>query len=95
MKTYKITANGTAYDVVVEEVASDGAVSAPVSTAAPVVPAKAPAPAKKAAAPAGGAGSIKVVAPMPGKILSLKVAAGASVKKDQVVAILEAMKMEN
>ena len=32
---------------------------------------------------------------MPGKILDVKVAAGDDVKKGQVVAILEAMKMEN
>lgn len=92
MKTYKITVNGTAYDVVVEEVANDGAPApAPVKAAAP---APAPAPAKKAAS-AGGAGSIKVVAPMPGKILGVKTSVGASVKKGEVVMVLEAMKMEN
>lgn len=32
---------------------------------------------------------------MPGKILDVKVEAGTAVKKGQVVAILEAMKMEN
>jgi biotin carboxyl carrier protein len=92
MKTYKITVNGTAYDVVVEEVANDGApvVSAPAAKAAP---APAPAPAKKAA-PAG-AGSVKVTAPMPGKILGVKTSVGASVKKGEVIMILEAMKMEN
>ncbi|MFR2466034.1 MAG: biotin/lipoyl-containing protein, partial [Clostridia bacterium] len=37
----------------------------------------------------------KVSAPMPGKILDVKVAAGDDVKRGQVVAILEAMKMEN
>lgn len=93
MKTYRITVNGTAYDVVVEEV-ENGAAPAPV--AAPVkkaAPAPAAAPAKKAA-PAN-AGGIKVVAPMPGKILDVKAAAGASVKRGEVVMILEAMKMEN
>lgn len=90
MKTYKITVNGTAYDVVVEEVANDGAPApAPVKAAAP-----APAPVK-AAAPAGAAGAVKVTAPMPGKILSVKAAAGTAVKKGDVVMILEAMKMEN
>ena len=32
---------------------------------------------------------------MPGKILDVKAAAGASVKRGEVVMILEAMKMEN
>ena len=35
------------------------------------------------------------MAPMPGKILDVKVAAGATVTKGQVIAVLEAMKMEN
>ncbi len=37
----------------------------------------------------------EVLAPMPGKIVSLMVNKGDSVKEGQVVAILEAMKMEN
>ena len=45
-----------------------------------------------AAAPAGGE---KVCAPMPGTILSVNVSNGASVKKGDVLFILEAMKMEN
>lgn len=87
MKNYRITVNGTSYDVTVEEL-SGGAAPA----AAPV-PAAAPAPSK--AAPAGGAGSIKVSSPMPGKILAVKANVGDSVKKGQVILILEAMKMEN
>ena len=83
MKSYTITVNGTAYDVTVEETAGG---------AAPA-PAAAPAPSK--AAPAGGAGSIKVSSPMPGKILAVKANVGDSVKKGQVILILEAMKMEN
>ena len=48
-----------------------------------------------AAAPAGAAGAVSVKAPMPGNILDVKVAAGASVKAGDVLVILEAMKMEN
>ena len=44
---------------------------------------------------AGAAGSVKVNAPMPGKILSVKASAGQAVKKGEVILILEAMKMEN
>jgi biotin carboxyl carrier protein len=36
-----------------------------------------------------------VEAPMPGKILSLKVKVGDTVKEDSELGILEAMKMEN
>ncbi len=91
MKNYRITVNGTAYDVAVEEL---GATAASTPVAAPA-PAAAPAP--KAAAPAasGAAGSVKVAAPMPGKILAIKANNGQAVKKGEVIMILEAMKMEN
>jgi biotin carboxyl carrier protein len=41
------------------------------------------------------AGTEVVVAPIPGLILDIKVAAGDSVSAGQVVAVMEAMKMEN
>lgn len=88
MKNYKITVNGTEYDVAVEEVTDGAVASAPVKAA----PAK-KAPAKKAAS--GTQGGIKVTAPMPGKILSVKASVGQSVKKGDVIMLLEAMKMEN
>ena len=94
MKNYRITVNGTSYDVSVEELPGGAApVAAPVAAA----PVAAPAPAAPAApAPAaGGAGSVKVSSPMPGKILAVKANVGDSVKKGQVILILEAMKMEN
>ena len=40
-------------------------------------------------------GNVKVNAPMQGKILSIKASVGQSVKKGEVLMILEAMKMEN
>ena len=56
----------------------------------------APAAAPVAAAPAAPAGAgERVAAPMPGNILAVNVAAGDTVKKGQVLMILEAMKMEN
>lgn len=88
MKSYTITVNGTAYEVTVEETgASNGAVSAPVASA----------PAKKAAsvAASGNQGNVKINSPMPGKILSVKANVGDSVKKGDVILLLEAMKMEN
>ena len=92
MKNYRITVNGTAYDVAVEEVSGG---SAPAAAPAPkAAPAAAPAPAPKAQA-GGAAGSVVVAAPMPGKILNIKSSVGASVKKGDVILVLEAMKMEN
>lgn len=93
MKYYNITVNGVAYSVSVEETAA-GAAPVAAAPAAPKAPA-APAAAPKATAPAGAAGAVSVKAPMPGNILDVKVAAGASVKAGDVLVILEAMKMEN
>ena len=50
------------------------------------------APAAPVAAPAGGEA---VCAPMPGTILAVNVSAGSTVKKGDVLFVLEAMKMEN
>jgi len=58
----------------------------------------APAPAAKPAAKpsvAGDTGAGGIKAPMPGLIIEIKVKEGDSVKPGQVVAIMEAMKMEN
>ncbi|MBR1816859.1 MAG: biotin/lipoyl-binding protein [Lachnospiraceae bacterium] len=96
MKNYRITVNGTAYDVAVEEVAG-GSASSPAAAApkaAPAAPAAAPAPAPAPQA-SGSAGSVVVSAPMPGKILNIKSSVGASVKRGEVILVLEAMKMEN
>ena len=89
MKNLRITVNGVAYDVQVEELGADAAPAAPAS--APVK-AAAPAPAKKHAAVRAGE---KVAAPMPGTIVSVNVSDGQAVKKGDVLVVLEAMKMEN
>lgn len=90
MKNYRITVNGNVYDVTVEETGATA--SAPVAPVASAAPKAAPA---KAPAATGTQGATKVNAPMPGKILSVKVKVGAAVKKGDVILILEAMKMEN
>lgn len=95
MKNYKITVNGTTYDVAVEEVGAGSAPAAAAPVAAPVAtPAPAAAPASKPAA-SGSKGSVVVSAPMPGKILAVKTEVGKDVKKGDVLLVLEAMKMEN
>ncbi|MDD6604905.1 MAG: acetyl-CoA carboxylase biotin carboxyl carrier protein subunit [Oscillospiraceae bacterium] len=83
MKKYKVTVNGTAYEIELEELTG----AAPAAATAAPVPTPAP-----AAAPAGGE---QVTSPMPGTILAINVAAGDTVKRGQVLMVLEAMKMEN
>lgn len=91
MKNYRITVNGVAYDVAVEELGA-GTVPAAAPVAAPVA---APAAAPAAPVASGAAGAVKIESPMPGKILAIKANAGQAVKRGDVVMILEAMKMEN
>ena len=96
MRKFNITVNGKTYEVDVEEVGGVSAPSAQVAApvaAAPVAAAPAAAPKKAAAAPVAGANIVK--APMPGTVVSVKVKEGDKVTKDTLVAVLEAMKMEN
>ena len=92
MKNYTITVNGNVYDVTVEEGGQGSTGTVPKAAPKAAAP-KAAAP--KAAAPSGAAGAVKINAPMPGKILSVKASAGQAVKKGDVIMVLEAMKMEN
>ncbi|WP_342371950.1 acetyl-CoA carboxylase biotin carboxyl carrier protein subunit [Propioniciclava soli] len=46
-------------------------------------------------APGGGGGRDKMTAPMPGVILTVDVAVGASVRRGDTLMVLEAMKMKN
>jgi len=41
------------------------------------------------------AGKLRVKAPMPGKVIKIDVAEGEEVRKNQTLAVVEAMKMEN
>lgn len=69
--------------------------AAPAPVAAAPAPAPAPAPAAAPApAVAAPAGATTVEAPMPGKILNIKVSEGQAVKFGEVVVIMESMKME-
>lgn len=87
MRKFSLNVNGKNYEVIAEEQTADSTTPvAPVATA----PAKAVAPV--ASAPVGGT---PLNAPMPGLVKALKVKNGDSVKKGDVVLVLEAMKMEN
>jgi glutaconyl-CoA decarboxylase len=108
MKNLKITVNGIAYNVQVEEVNGTFA-AAPVPAPAPQYkpvpmprPVAAPvpvasAPVKTSAAPAAKlSGNAETVeSPLPGNVMSINVKPGDSVKAGQVLLMLEAMKMEN
>ena len=95
MKKFNVTVNGTVYEVEVNEVGGVAPVAAPAPKAAAPAPKAAPAAAPAAAAAPVPAGAQTVDCPMPGKILSVAVAAGQAVKKGDVLCILEAMKMQN
>lgn len=105
MKKFKVTVNGKAYEVEVEEMGgAPAAAPAPQVAAAPApaapapTPAAAPAPAATPAPAVGGPipeGAITVKAPMPGKISALKAEAGKAVKRGDIILVLEAMKMQN
>jgi len=103
MKYYKITVNGVAYDVSVEESgcapefkAAAPAPIAPVAAPAPAAPAAAPVQAPAPApAPAADAQGEKIVAPLPGTVVAVMVSVGDKVKADQVLLVFETMKMEN
>lgn len=102
---YEVTINDKVYEVEVEKgkanllkttavVAPAPVASAPVLQAA-VSAAAAPAPVAANPSASVDAGTTPLKSPMPGTILGIKVNVGDSVKEGDLLAILEAMKMEN
>lgn len=87
MKNLKVTVNGKAYNVTVEELDNGAVATAPAQTSAPAAPT---APAEQTS----GEGEA-VCAPMNGNILDIKVSVGQKVNEGDVLVVLEAMKMEN
>ena len=94
---YKVTLNGKTYEVEVEE--TDAVITdvAQEVLQAPAATAPTPAPVQQAApaSPQLNTTGVKVLAPMPGIILSLNVVTGQTVKAGDTLLVLEAMKMEN
>ena len=99
---YKVTLKGKTYEVEVNQGEAmildeyEAYAPAPSAEPAPVAaPAAAPAPAAPAAAAPAAVAGEQVVSPMPGTIVKVNVKAGQAVKNGEVLAVLEAMKMEN
>ena len=94
-----VVVNGVDYEVEIEG-AKASTVSKPQVAPAPksansamITPSSAtPSPRIAAAAPSSG---YSVKCPMPGTVLSVKVAAGDTIAAGQTLVVLEAMKMEN
>lgn len=101
LRKFRIKINEKEYMVEMEEfgapaVAAAPAQAVPVQAAAAPVAAPAAAAAPVAPAPVVGSGEgDPITAPMPGKILDINVNVGDVVTENQVLAVLEAMKLEN
>lgn len=102
MRNFRITVDGTPYEVSVEELdASDAgaAMSASHATAAPraATPVARSAPAASPTAPpvtrAGVAAPGDVASPLAGTVVSVEVTPGQQVNEGQPLVVLEAMKM--
>ena len=97
---YKVTLNGKIYEVDVEKgeaiIQKEYEAASPQVTPATIVPIQQVAtPVQQAAAPTTSAGANAVKSPLPGTINAVKIQVGQTVKKGDVLFILEAMKMEN
>ena len=82
IKTYNVKLNGKVYEVEIEEVKAG---QQPTMSATPQ--------AAPASAPTGSGQAVE--APLQGSMFNILVKQGQSVKKGDVLAVLEAMKMEN
>ena len=88
-RKFRITVDGHAYDVVVEEIPHDAAHAAPVAHH-PAVAAAAP------VAPTGASHAVAgaEVAPLAGVVVSIDVAIGQTIDAGAKIGVIEAMKMK-
>ena len=97
----RVSVNGAPYDVTIENLAEvtagipPEAVAADFGAAALKKPARSAASLLNPAQAAFAAGEDALSAPLPGLILEVRVKMGEKVSVGQIVAIMEAMKMEN
>ncbi len=91
-----VEVDGHTYEVEVGEVGRETPrPSSAIASASKEAPAATAAPSKQVAPAQPSAGAVRaVVAPMPGKVIRVDVRPGDSVSSEDVVCVLEAMKME-
>ena len=103
-RSFNVYVGGDLFEVTVDPIAADGAMSvAPAPAAAPSraraaaspAAAQAAAPAQQPAAADLSADDTLVAAPIPGVVLRYEVEVGQTVAEGDAVVVLEAMKMEN
>lgn len=87
MKIYRVKVNGKVYEVELEALTENNqSIAAPAKTEVKEV---------AAPAPTTTTGGTVINAPISGKVLDVRVKVGDTIKKGTVVAIVEAMKLEN
>lgn len=83
MKTYRVKVNGKVYEVELEAVGEKAGSVAPEAKA------------EAKSEPVKATGGQSVNAPIAGKVVAIKVKVGDTIKVGDVVAVVEAMKLEN
>ena len=98
MKIYKVKVNGKVYEVELESVTenSGSIVSEKKADApAPAAPAASGEGTPLLAAPAASGEGTPLLSPIQGTVLKINVSEGSTVKKGDVLLVIEAMKLEN
>lgn len=90
MKNYEITVNGKVYQVTVKEIEGEVSQRSPISDTN-----KNKESTSVNRLKTDSQENVTITAPMPGRILSVKVQENQSVEAGETVCLLEAMKMEN